>query len=358
MRHDDDLICIVDAETDLVTTSYRWSSKSRENATGTTIVRPLDVEWEQNGRWLSWTSPLRFSPVVGGNAYYLHELVSGPLRRVIVLDRHLEQDEINSLVMGQVPSVVVEATDDDPEDATQNVGHRWITAYDFTVSVITENLRDRREHAQGPSLDTDIDPGANSLDGFIKALLSGTQLYDVLDGVLSVRLGRGNNSISDLGQRRVVRSRVYTVHVTEELPNAPNDYGAAEEADLQAQMTDLHDQSTLDPENFVVSGMTVPTGAGYVMTVAAGTAVVGGEDVTYAGELHTFSAFADTYRDLLPNGTMAFVSVALQAQEPDVTATALRVGVTRTNGSGVLEDRYIATVKSNYMNPVEIPLDE
>ena len=356
--HNDHLITVATPAT-----AYRWSQESVAADNGTTVIKPDDVIGG-TGRWKSWTSSLRFSPVVGGVAYYLHELTTGPLQRVIILDKSMTEEEINALVFAQVPAVVIEATDDDPEDATQETGHRWLTDYHFTISVIAQNLRDRREAAQGPGVTADIDPGANSIDGFIKALISGTGLHAVIDGIRNVQIGRGHNWLSEYGQRRVIRSRVFTFQVTEENPNAPGDYGAEEEVVYQPQLTDLGQLPVqtgvcdtppppppppyFDPDNFCISGITVPTGVGFTKPVAAGQAILDGAAVVYAGELHTFGSQADTYRDLLPNGTLVFVEVTAQGEAPPLTPTAMRIGVTRTNGSGVVDDRYIVATKFDY----------
>jgi hypothetical protein len=346
-RSDDDLIQIIPGQNLAAGDSYRWSAVSIAADDGLNVIKPDDVTG--NGRWLLWTSPLRFVPVTGGDSFYLHELGSGPLARVEILDKNFTDEEVLALLTGQVPAVIIEATDDDPQDATENVGMQWLTAYHFTISVITENLRDRRQAAQGAEADGDPDPlGANTIDGMIKSLLAGSRLHAVIGGVRAVRLGRGRNSISDLVERRVVRSREYTIQVTEDNPSAPNDTGRAQQGDYQPQMTDLHDQKLFDPLNFIAAGLNVGLGAGLVKTVVGGSAWVNGSLVNFTVALHTFGANLDTYRDLNPDGTMTFVPVELGDTPPPVTVGALRIGVTTTDGSSVRSDRYIATTKENY----------
>lgn len=356
-RTNDDLAVIVVGG--LVTASYRWSATSAAADNGGSVVRPNDVPSTQPGRWLQWSSTLRFSPVVGGPSFYLHELASGVLQRVIILDRSMDHDEIAALIQGRVPSVVIEATGDSPNDLTMQTGYRWDTLYEFKVSTIAQNLRDYREHAQDSPFPTDepMVMGANTIDGFIKGLLSGSSLFSVVDGIRNVQIGHGENWFSEFGQRRVIRSHAFLFQVTEENPNAPNDFGPAEEAVLQAELTDAHDAPLpFDATTYLIDGMIVGTGPGLAKTVSAGNAVLDEIPVAYAGQLRTFGAYSDTYRDLLPAGTMVFVEVAKEAEEPAVTATATRIGVTSTDGSGVVSDRFIVATRAPYGNPIVVPL--
>ncbi len=347
VRSDDDLINIVVAG--LVTTAYRWSSTSTAADTGTDVIKPDDGTGY--GRWLSWTSSIRFAPTVGGTSKYLHQTLTGPLERVIVLDRDMERDEMMNLLSGAVPAVLIDARGDNPDVMTYLSGHRWDVDYEFVIYIVAKNLRDHREAAQGSAISGDVTYGANGLDGVIWSLISGTGLFSVLDGIRNVEPGRGANWVSKMAQRHVIRSRDYTIQATVENPAASNDYGAAEEVDSQATMTDLGDQDEYTATDYVTAGIDVALGAGLTKTIRSGTAVIDSADVIYAGELTTLSASSDTYRDLLPDGTMTFVSVGTDQAEPAVTATALRVGVTRTDGSGVISDRFIAERRTAYMNP-------
>lgn len=355
-RNPDDLAVVV--VSGITVAAYRWSPWSATADNGTSVIAPNDAPIVP-GRWIQWTSQLRFSPVVGGPASYLHLLQSGPLQRVIVLDRSMEEDEIGSMISGQVPAVVIEASGDSPEDMTLSTGYRYSTGYDFKVSVIAQNLRDYREHAHDSAFTPDAPSvlGANTIDGFIKALLGGTHLSALIDGIRNVKIGHGENWFSEFGQRRVIRSHSFLFQVTEVNPAAPGDFGPAEELRLQSELTDLHDQPppfTLD--TYLISGATVPVGPGLVKPVLAGSAVLAQLPVAYAGQLFTFLAYADTYRDLLPSGAMVFLPVATESEAPALTPTAVRVGMTRTDGSGTIGDRLIIATREPYGNPFVVPL--
>lgn len=347
VRSDDDLIAVVSGG---MTTSYRWSTASTAADNGASVIKPTDVT-SGPGRWLSWTSPVRFAPVAGGDSATLDQITSGIVQRVLVLDKSMAAEDVEVLLSGAVPAVVIEASSDEPADATLNVGHLWLTDYQFTIGILTRDYRDGREHAQAPE-DDDFDPGANSIDGAIQELLAGTQLAKVESAIRHARLGGGRNYFSAFGQRRVMRTRDLTIRATTSHAQAPNETVAAELATLQANLTELNAAQAFDPDNYVQSGITVAAGAGLVRMVAAGAAVVGGTTVTYAGELQTFAADSDTYRDLADDGSMTFVVAAAGVDAPEVTPETLRIGVTRTDGSGILYDLMLAAVSTEY-GPVQ-----
>lgn len=352
MRDDDELINVVVGG--VVSAAYRWNTTSLAADDGASVVKPTDVTGA--GRWLRWTSALRLAPVVGGPSYYLHELLDGPLERVIVLDKAADKNEMTELLNSNPPAVAIDSHGDDPDDYTQVTGHRYNTRFQFTVYVVSENLRDQRQAAQGSAISGDTALGANSIDGLIWSLLGGTQLHAVVDGIRNIEVGHGGNWVSELAQRRVIRSREYDVLATVENPPASNDAGAAQEVDTQQRMTDLGTNDAFDATNYIVDGIDVSVGAGFVRTVRAGTATIAGNTVAFAGELKNFAANSDIYRDLLPNGTMTYVVVGLEQEEPAVTATALRIGKTRTDGSGVVDDAITAERRQAYMNPRQTPL--
>jgi hypothetical protein len=332
--NDDALINIV--VDDAVTIAYRWSSSSSSADDGVDVIKPDDVSG----------SDLRLAPDVGGSSYYLHELQTGPLRRVIVLDRDTAQDEMLALLGGAVPAVMIDAGSDEPKDLVLATGHRWENRYRFRIYTLANNLRDRRQAAQGS--DEDDEYGANTIDGLIWSLIGGTQLYLECDSIKNVEVGRGSNWVSDLAQRRVFRLREYTIVTTIENPAATNDSATAEQLDIQQQMADLNEQDEADPDNFVQSGINAALGVGLSKTIAAGVAYLDGTAITYVGQLYTFLASSDTYLDLKANGALTIHAVGNDAEAPAATAGALRVGKAITDGDGVIDWVYIAATKRNY----------
>lgn len=346
MRDPDDLINIVVGGA--VTRAYRWSKTSTAADNGTTVVKPSDLT-SQPGRWLAWTSPLRITLTVGGASQALHEIQGGVLERVVFLDKAVDESEMENFIKGAAPAVAVDARGDTPEDMDQNTGWRWDTTFDFTLYVVDENLRDSREAAQGSQVSGDThSPGVNAIDGWLQALFGGTQLYLALDGVRNVRLGAGTNWYSKLSTRRVIRTRAIAVLATVQLPPGSSDSGAMQELDLQQQMATLDSSGEADPDNFVEEGIAVSLGVGLSKSISAGTAWIGGVEVAYAGELKTFDASSDTYRDLKTDGTLLFVTVPAGGEKPPVSSGCLRVGVTTTSASSVDDDRYLAATKRDY----------
>ncbi len=336
--------------------SYRWNQESTIADNGVSVVKPNDVT--ANGRWLQWTSPVRFSPSAGANSTTLDQIASGYLQRVIVLDRDFAEDEWVALLTGAVPAVLIQAEGDSPKDLTQNTGHRWDRAYRFRVWSLDQNLRGRREAAQGSLVSGDTTIGANAVDGLVEALISGTSLNAVVDGIRNIQSGDCENRVSELAENRVVRVREYTVQATVELPQAPNESLSPQTIAAQAHLDSLDSSGdAFDPANYVANGMLATVALGLTQPVAAGSAQIAGVTVSYAGSAgQAFPAWSDTYHDLLNTGVMTFTSVARDTAPPAVAANALRVAVTTTNTGAVIQSAYTAATSqilgSQFLIPV------
>ena len=352
--HDDRLAAVTVSS---VTTGWRWNSLSTATDDGVDVLKPDDVLPDTRpGRWLRYESTLRLAPTIGGNSKYLHELTSGPLKRVLLLDKSLDDAEMRSLMFGQVPTVMIEATDDASTDLQLDTGFRWDRTFKFTITIFAMNFRDRRQAAQGSKVTGELVLGANKIDGLIQSLLGGTQLYNVEDGIRNIQVGRAFNFESLEGQRSVVRSRAYAIQATVENPAAPNDAVAVTAISHQAEMTTLGDDiedEWVAGEDCVTDGIDVALGAGLFKAVTTGTVTMDGSTVTYPGELRSFTADMLTWRDLKADATMTFVESQPGQPEPPVTAGALRIGVTTTDASGVIADRIVARRRVPYGPVVE-----
>lgn len=339
---------------DDVERAYRWRQSSTAADNGTTVIKPNDVtgpgRWEE---WPTWASDIYFSRDVGSDSAPLAQIQDGFLRSVIVLDKSMTKEEYEALLFGDTPSVVIEATGDDPEDMTLDVGHSWITQFRFMIGVVEQNLRDYRRAARGSELASDAaDPGANTIDGWIQALLAGNRLTQAEDSILAVRVGPGRNLESEGGQRRIVRVRQYVVWAHVERTNAPNEIVDAQEIDRQAQFSQpAAGAAEFDPKDVLRDGVFVRPDVGLTKNVTAGSALIAGLDVTYAGESHTFGASQLTYLDLDPSGTLTFVATGLLEPEPPVTSGAMRVAVVESDGSGVVDYRFKSALSEDYENP-------
>lgn len=352
MRTDDDLITVATGG------AYRWSSVSSASDDGVNVIKPNDVT--ANGRWIKWTSSLRVAQVIGNDASTLDQFSSGLVQRVIVLDKNMSGDDMLNLVVGQTPAIIIQSDDDVPEELTAPAGGMYATDYEFTIHVVVENLRDGRQAAQGSGVVADVTIGANSLDGLIQSLICGTALYPAIlgttDGIRNVRKGRGYNWISDLAERLVFRSRSYTVRVVEQLPPYASDSYDPTDVFFQAQLVALNQQSAYDASNYVVSGCLPVVGGALSNALSAGSAVIGGSVVTYAGQSATFPAWSDTYYDLSPAGTMTLIAVTANGATPAVTPGALRIGKVTTNSTIVTGVQPYAETKANFGPAVDVPI--
>lgn len=351
-RTHEDLISVV-AGGSTPNVAYRWLESSTDADDGAETIQPADRAPGLPGRWRLWSTPLRYSPDVSSpgdlDSYTLDALPyfdeqHMPLQRVIVLDKRLEVDEMLELALAQMPCVFITADGDDDSDLTLQSGYRWKNTYRFTITVVASNLRDGNEATQGSSVAADPFPGANTIDGMIWELIGGTTLFDVEESILNVWPTRGDNYDTALnGQRAVLRERMWSVLAVVEKPQAPNEAGPIQEITGQAHLADLGEQEEFDPANVVTLGLRVPLGTGLTKQVAAGTCEIDGQLVSFAGELRTFGASVDTYRDLNGNGTMTYTAVPYDEIPPAPATGALRIAVTRTDGAGVVSDTMLSS---------------
>lgn len=347
-RLDDDLITVAG----VTLTSFRWNTRSNAADDGVSVIRPDDVAPANRGRWIKWTSVLRFAQIVGDDSVTLDQNASGLVARVIVLDKNLSVDELINLLAGQIPAIVIQSDDDDPDDATQNVGSTYLTDYNFTIHHVVENLRDNRQAAQGSDVTEDYTVGAYTLDGLVQALICGSTLYPVIegttDGIRTVTKGRGNNWVSDFAERRVIRSRSYRVRVSEEIPPYDSDTTPASLVTFQGQLIATNGQDEFDALNYLAAGCLFVVGGALSQTLTAGSAVIDGDTVTFAGLPCTLPAYSDTYYDLASSGVMTLTSVTRGGARPSVAASSMRIGKVTTDGIAVTDLQIIAATLEDF----------
>jgi hypothetical protein len=81
---------------------------------------------------------------------------------------------------------------------------------------------------------------------------------------------------------------------------------------------------------------------------------VGGTPVAVAAQSITFAASSDTYRDLDNAGAWHFAIVAPDVAPALPVAGRLRVGVTRTDGAGVVSDSALCSFSVPYGDAIDI----
>ena len=123
--------------------------------------------------------------------------------------------------------------------------------------------------------------------------------------------------------------------------------GAINSADGTLLQTGTITSSKLDantnPENrwneafndFIYSGLTVPTSASLASTTASGVGYIQGVRVVKDATAHTYTASKHTFVDLSKTGTFTYSEVAIGAAEPVVASNSIRLGRVSTDSTTV-----------------------
>lgn len=88
--------------------------------------------------------------------------------------------------------------------------------------------------------------------------------------------------------------------------------------------------------DFVYSGLTIPTSASLSSTTTSGTAYIEGKRVLKDETTKAYTASKHTYIDLSSNGTYTYTEVAINASSPSVAANSIRLARVSTDASSVL----------------------
>ncbi len=91
--------------------------------------------------------------------------------------------------------------------------------------------------------------------------------------------------------------------------------------------------------DFVFTGLTIPTSASLSSTTTSGTLYMNGVRVVKDATAKTYTASKHTFVDLSDNGTYTYSEVEINASEPGVAANSLRLARVSTDGTTVLEVR-------------------
>ncbi len=319
---------------------FEWSSTCSLPDDGQATIKPDDVA--ASGRWLRTASTVQ----------------TGYLRDVRLYEGEQSEDEILTRLLGQWPAVVIRWVSATSTLRSQIPGALYRYQTDFDLWAVSSNLRGGAlaEAVVGSPIASEavVDPGVNAMIGDLKGVLAvggGDEFGQ--PGITYCEIGREEPVYRSLAERRFVFSLGLRVYAT--VANADADLVAIDQIDAQPELADLHGEATFDPTNYVVSGLDVPLGLGLASTVSAGSAWVGGVSVTAGATAHTFDERADTYRDLLPDGSLVFTTVLAGAPPPPVTAGALRVGVTTTDAAGVIADCFLCATAAPFGEPNQIP---
>lgn len=317
--------------------TYRFNRYSTGVDDGDAVIKPTDNPTA--GRWLKTTSTVQ----------------TGYARAVELYEGESAAEDIIARFAAR-PAIVVVYQGEANTPISQNAGALYDYRPRFAIWMVSSNLRGEHQAATGSQISTEAaaDPGANRMLGDVKSLLAGSDL-DVT-GVKWVELGAAERAYTSLADRLMVYQLSVEVRATVHIPDESLvTLDSVRTFDAQRQLVNLHGDDEFDSDNYLVSGITVPTGTGLTKSVASGSAKINGATVAYAGESRAFAASTDTYRDLGTGGTLTFVERSNGQDEPSVTSGALRIGVTVTDASGVTEDRIIAATLVNFGAVDQIP---
>ena len=91
--------------------------------------------------------------------------------------------------------------------------------------------------------------------------------------------------------------------------------------------------------DFVYTGLTIPTSASLTSTTVAGTAYINGWRVVKDATAKTYTASKHTYVDLSDSGVYTYQAVTIGAAEPAVSLNSIRLGRVSTDSTTVLSVR-------------------
>lgn len=320
---------------------YRWRTASTLPPTAPYVIAPNILPPAGNGRWLRESSAVTF-----GHDYRrpLHRVRTGYARACQI---YQGQDEARlAKIYAQRPAYLVEWVGD--ELKVQAYRHGSLAAYDlrFIVHVLARNLRNGPQALVGSDVATDTEPGLYQMIGDVRYLLGGCRLgldpgvkftdvtgaariIEMIDGDLSQRTFRAEIDI-------VVRASVHVMD--EDLIEAP-------EVWVDRQDAGTPDGQPFDPGNFVARGYSFGPQPSLSSAPAPGVAYIRGQIVMSTPGAVTFPPSMDTYRDLLPDGSLEYSAVPAGAKPPPQPAKALRVGVTTTSADSIVRDRYLCSYR-------------
>lgn len=320
--------------------AYRWSQYSTTPGDGLNVIVPSDAAGGP-GRWL-----ITSSTILDPNGVALSSVPTGYLKRVMLWAGQDRNEEVwKTRVLGQRPCVILAYAGESKEVKANQRGALKLSLFRFVLMAVSQNLRPDLEGEKGSPISTEAttDPGVARIMGDLEYLLDGLRGVDMgVDGLDFLMLEAAQPAIEDYDGREFLWTIDLTARCTVGKEDPPTRQPLSQ-AFLQAQDTQLHQQPTFDPENYVVSGLVIGTGPGFVAAPTDGSAEIGGVLVTVAGAPpHTFTPSVATWRDLKPDGTFTYPESSSPDFPPAVTTGALRVAVTITDPSGIVEDRPIA----------------
>lgn len=327
---------------------YRWMTYSSNAEALPYVVLPADRAETSKGRWERQTS----SVTVGPNYFRpVHRERTG-YARLVQLWQGSEAEEGLNRIFGQSPAFTVRWTGD---QLTTKGNQRALYEANlpFEVWCYARNYRQDWEALEGSPVASEaaVEPGLWRMMGDVRYLLAGTDL-GLAPGIRYIDIqGQGQILHEDEAERRFVGIVPITVRAAYSIPD--EDLAPLGEVWIQGQSVGmgyhiLADQSlrartTFDPANYVALGYQIFPSAGLSAAPTAGVAYLANQVVSSIPPPHTFTANMDTYRYLAPSGLMVYLEVAVDGPVPPVPAGHMLIGMTRTDGAGVINDALLCS---------------
>ncbi len=308
---------------------YRFLLYSRIPKALPQIVQPDDRS--HNGRWVKLQSKVLLGP---NRLRPLHQIQSGYAKAV----QRFQGEEAEELekIFAKRPAFLVEWVHDDLKTKSTVPGSVYDVNLHYVIHALSTNLRPGHEALEGSAIESETDPGLDRMIGDVRYLLAGCNL-GLSPGVKYCDIqGQAKIVDQDLSQRMFVAEIPVVVRAS--VHRADEDLVSLQGADLQLTLADAHQAEGFDRNNYVQSGYRIAWGGGFTEAPSPGVAVVDGVLVASTLEPYTFLPNQDTYRDLGRDGQFSYVAVPLDEDPPLVEPGRLRVGVTRTDGSGITYD--------------------
>lgn len=316
---------------------------------GFSVIQPQDRP--SLGRWLRITSLVTKGPNTNAPLSAIYDPKEAYCKQVVLhmADNTSSQEALVG-VFGQTPSILLEWIGDDPLYRSHVAGALYHDPLEFQVIVISECLR-RGPWAQWGSpvaSEASTDPGMNAMIGQVRHLLAGAQLH--IDGLESIEIGRASKFFEDLDQRIFAASLQLFVRTNFAIP----DEDLVDPLRIQGDPKHLGDAPVFDLQNYISAGYTIEPGPGLVCAPSPGTAFIQGQVVTSSPASHTFSPWMDTYRDLLSDGNFVYTTVPIGANPPPVSPDCLRIGVTTTGATDIVQDKLLCSYSAQYTPAIQI----
>lgn len=301
------------------------------------VVKPAGVT---NGRWKQAFTTMTLGP---NYERPLHRIQSGYAR--IVEEWKGQSDEAIERIFANSPAFLVELVEDVYELSGTRHGGIYKVAWHFVIHCFARNLRRGPDALIGSEVSEDSgldsDPGVLRMLGDARYLLAGTDLGLGLSVMFCAIDGSGRVAESDYDQRQfrgeldlIVRGTVH--RVDEDLISG---------AEIWAERFETGGHP-FDPRNAVLAGlMVIPEEGVIAASPIQGVAMIDGDMVACVPGLYQFEPNSETYRDLNKQGVLTYYRVDVGQPAPPQEAGTLRIGVTLTDDSQIVADKFLASYR-------------